>query len=479
MTRLATVRAPRRPQAAAADWLPQARIYDASATGRRLGGWDAPAASPRRAAIAEIDRIRRRSRAAARNSPWIRRGLDAAVADEIGTGIVPRFRAPDGYGEAMRQLYRQWLPHADADGALDFYGLMALAVRSRRESGEVFARIRRRRQSDGLPVPLQIQLLEADYCPAHYHRDLGGGREIVSGIELDVIGRRVAYWMHRRHPDDGGHLADLVRVPADEVIHLYRPLRPGQLRGEPETTQALVRAYQYDQYDDAELERKKTRAAYTGTIERPDPGENDWQYDPITGEELGYDAAGDPVTETQPGQFTALLPGEKINLFEGDNTGSGYKDFSRHQLLGIAAGLGMPVEVISQDYSNINDRTWRATVQQYRRELEQVREQQTIHQFCRPIIQAWIDRAVLSGALRVPDYGERRAQYQRVEWRPQAWPHIHPLQDVQADKKAVDAGFDSRQSVVARRGRDAEDVDQERAEDLAREESLGLGENDE
>ena len=63
---------------------------------------------------------------------------------------------------------------------------------------------------------------------------------IRAGIEFDKLGRRVAYHLYRSHPNDGA-LAPMsgtggintVRVPASEIIHLFRPLRPKQIRGEP------------------------------------------------------------------------------------------------------------------------------------------------------------------------------------------------------------------------------------------------------
>ena len=43
-----------------------------------------------------------------------------------------------------------------------------------------------------------------------------------------------------------------MRVPAAEVMHLFRSLRPGQLRGVPWMANAFVRLWELDQYDDAE-----------------------------------------------------------------------------------------------------------------------------------------------------------------------------------------------------------------------------------
>ena len=48
------------------------------------------------------------------------------------------------------------------------------------EAGEVFLRLRRRLPSDGLRVPLQIQVIEAELCPHTYDRQLPNGNKVPS-----------------------------------------------------------------------------------------------------------------------------------------------------------------------------------------------------------------------------------------------------------------------------------------------------------
>jgi capsid protein len=88
----------------------------------------------------------------------------------------------------------------------------------------------------------------------------------------------VAYHLYRSHPEDGALAPmsgqggmDTVRVDASEIIHLFRVLRPGQIRGEPWLARALVKLNELDQYDDAELVRKKTAAMFAGFITRLAP----------------------------------------------------------------------------------------------------------------------------------------------------------------------------------------------------------------
>ena len=453
--------------------------YEGASPGRRTAGWFAPQSGPNAALEQDLNTLRARSRASIRNNPWLAKGIGSLVANEVGTGIVPRFTAPDAdFRKAALELWNDWADEADADGVLNIYGLQALAVRARKEGGECFVRLRPRRLEDGLAVPLQVQVLEAEMVPVHHNVPAKNGQnEIRQGIELNRLGRRVAYWMHRQHPGErAGTIStnDLVRVPADVVIHHYLPLRPGQLRGVPDTAQALIKAFSFDKYDDAELTRKETRAQYTGFIRRPDYGEDEYKYDPFTGDTLSKDADGVPMTDLQPGTFPNLFPGEEVEMFPADDLGGAYADFVRQQMMGIAAGLGMPYELLTGDYRGINDRLVRAILNEFHRQVEQWQDHATIFQVCRGISAPWIDTAVLAGQLPAPDYASRRKQYQRVEWRPQAWAYVHPLQDVQAKKEAVKSGFESRAAVVAARGWDVEEVDRQNAEDAARAAGLGL-----
>ena len=98
------------------------------------------------------------------------------------------------------------------------------------------------------------------------------GNRVKAGIEFDGIGRRIAYHVYREHPGESalfGTAGETVCVPADQVLHLYRPLRPGQIRGVPWLAPVLLKLHELDQYDDAELVRRKTAALFAGFITRP------------------------------------------------------------------------------------------------------------------------------------------------------------------------------------------------------------------
>lgn len=126
------------------------------------------------------------------------------------------------------------------------------------------------------------------------------------------------------------------------------------------------------------------------------------------------------------------------------------------------------------DMRGVNDRVIRVVLNEFRRRLEQLQFSVYVHQLCRPVRAAWMDMAVLAGALDLVDYTLNRRQYLRTRWVPQGWAYIQPVQDVQARMLEVAAGFTSRSEMCLRSGTDAEIVDEENASDIARAHGLGL-----
>lgn len=449
-----------------------ASAYDAATQGRRAVHWAASSAGPNSVLTGNLATIRNRSRAAYRNNPLIKMGVKRGVSNEIGVGVVPRFRSTDEvFNEVMSIVYDQWALEVDPEGVLDLYGQQTQACRARRTSGEVFIRLRRRSVSKGLTLPIQLQVLEAEFVPETLYEVRPNGNQIKAGIEYNRLGERVAYWMYPEHPHEqnvrafGGRY---LRIPARDIIHHFEPTRPGQNRGEPDPSASLLKAHDFETYDDAELQRKKTRAPFTGFLTRDTYSDEDFQFDPFTGDPLPQGGVV-PELSVQAGSILAGMPGEKLDLFKGDDTGQGFADYMREQKLSIAAGIGIPFELMTGDWSKVNDRLYRAMINEYRREVEALQDQITIFQCCRRIVDWAIASAVMNGVVPAPHYHLQKANYHKVEHRPQGWKYIHPLQDIEAAVLAIDNDLDSRDRVLAERGGwDSDEIDRQNVESAKR-----------
>lgn len=461
--------------------------YDAAGFGKRLAGWMPTSSGPNKA-IEGLQNIRNRARDVTRNDWSGQAGIQKWTTNLVGIGITPRFKRIKDKARKQQvvDLWNDFVAVCDADCVLDMFGLQTLAVRAWLESGEVFIRRRDRLPSAGLPIPLQIQLLEADMVPlfdADYAKNLPAGNIIRSGIELDKRGKRIAYWVYKEHPGDGSMAVldpdSLVRVAASEMLHMFEPLRPGQLRGVSMLAPVLVRLKNIGDYEDATLERQKLANLYVGFIARttpPAPGDED--LDPLTGKPIdwatedGIDGSPvQPLAGLSPGLMQELEDGQTVNWSNPPEAGTTYSDYLRTQHMGTAAAAGLPYELFSGDIVNISDRTLRIIINDFRRHAEQRQYQIIIPKMCQPVMEWFVEAAAFVGLITLDEADDVR----RVEHAPHGWQHIHPVQDPQGKKLEIDMGVRSRSSVIGERGDDADSVDDEIAADDKRQQDLHIG----
>ena len=254
--------------------------------------------------------------------------------------------------------------------------------------------------------------------------------------------------LHKRFP--GGHLT---------IVGANAP------SGLPHVAPAMVRLFLLDQYDDAELDRKKTAAMFAGFITKTAPE------DPMMGEGAA-DLDGAAIASLEPGTMQVLLPGEDIKFSSPADVGGGYEAFQYRTLLAVSASLGLPYHLGTGDVRQANYSSLRAELVEFRRRIGQLQHGVMAHQLCRPIWRRWLETAVLSGALETDPTALRP-----VQWIPPRWDWVDPLKDIQAQVLAMEAGITSRRKVVEATGYDIEEVDRENAADAARVKELGLSYN--
>ena len=296
----------------------------------------------------------------------------------IGKGITPKSLIEDDRLRIQVQdLFVEWSAESDADGLLSFTGQQSLITRSMFEAGECFVRLRPRRLEDGLRWPLQLQVLESEFVPIHYNHTLPSGNVIKGGIEFNRLGQRVAYWMHREHPAEFSFdSSKLARIPADDVLHVFEALRPGQLRGQPLLTQVLVRLFHLDNFDDATLLRQEIANLFTGFITKPSPEQEN--IDPLTGKAIEYDQNDLPMVGMEPGTMQELAPGEEVSFNTPPGTSADYPNFMRQQLMAVATGIGLPFELLTGDMKGVSDRALRLIINEFRRRIQQIQHNQIV-----------------------------------------------------------------------------------------------------
>lgn len=442
--------------------------FEAAGAGRRLRGFS-PAKNHVNVAIQKAGpTLLARARWLYQNDAYAGQAVDEWTSAAVGDGIKPRPRIKSkALRAALLDLWWRWTEEADADGLCDFYGMQEKMARETFLAGEVFVRLRSRRADDMMTVPFQLQMLPSEMLDVAFNQQLGGNGYIRAGIEFDGIGRRVAYHFWRNHPYDQNGAAftsglrDRVRVPASEVLHVFEAREAGQIRGVPRVARVLVKLFAIEDYDGAELERKRAAALFTAFL--IGRGENPLSVnEDVDGDGLAEDV---PVAPMQPGAIVDLGDDKDIKFSSPTEVGGSYEAFQYRNLTKISAGLGIPYSYMTTDSKVGNFANVRTDIIRFRRRVGQWQHNTLVFMGCRPIWKRFVELAVLGDFVDIPDYAANPSPYWASEWLPPRLEWIDPAKDIKAEKEAVRAGFKSRTQVVAERGYDREELDQEIAEE--------------
>lgn len=402
--------------------------------------------------------LARRARYLASNNALAASGVEAWVSALVGAGIKPQSsHTNQPVRQALNLAFENWTDDADADGLTDFYGLQAIMVRRMVIDGEAF----------GLLVStdnhLRIRLIDAEQVDPSLNREMLNGARIVQGIEFDANGRRVAYHILPERP--GMPFAHFTltprRVPAADVIHLFRPETPGQVRGISWFAPVLLRLADLDSWRDAQLVRQKVAAMLTAFVVTAEGTGAPFEGTPDTG--------GNLVGGLEPGTIKFLDPQQDVKFSTPAGIGVEVIDFAKITEREIAVGLGVPASVLTGDLSDVNYSSIRASLVEHRRRVEVLQHGVVAFQALRPVWRRWAAIEVLSG--RVSGTVEAALPVKHIMPK-QVW--FDPAKDVQAELDAIAGGLMSRREAVTSRGVDIEALDAEIAMDKARADGLGL-----
>ncbi len=416
------------------------------------------------------ERLRNVSRDLVRNNAFASRAVSVITTNVIGSGIIPS--ADTEAVRLKRELEAMLVDHfdstaCDVTGQATLYGIQSLALRTVIESGEVLIRLRRARASDNLPLPFQLQVLEPDYLNHLIDGDLKGnevGKDnfAIQGIEFDRRGKIVAYHLFQQHPGSTipqSQVYDSERVPADEIIHLFKRDRPGQVRGASWFAPVIFRLHDFKDFVDAQLKRQQIAACFAAFVTN-EGGET---------LQINDDESSDsdqPLEYFEPGFIERLRPGESVEFANPPSTAD-FGTFSRVTLHEIAAGLGLSYEALTGDLSGVNFSSGRMGWLEFQRQIDDWRDNMILPMMLQPISR-WFMQAATIKLGSIPNTKAR------ILWTAPKREMISPRDEVPFAIEQVRAGLMSRSEYLRRAGYDPEVVEQEMAEDNRRADRLGL-----
>lgn len=436
------------------------RKYEGASTGRRTDGWVTSGSSANAEIRSSLSMLRARSRQLVRDNPYANRAVGVIVGNMIGYGImttpVTRNKAQQ---KKLAEAWKKWAEstECDAERRHNLNGLQQVAARCIVEAGEVLIRRRWRQSSDGLTVPMQLQVMEPDFIDTLKDGQiLDGGNVIVQGIEYDRIGRRVAYYLYDQHPGDvitsvrGSYTSR--RVPAEEILHVYRCERAGQVRGVPWAAPIMIRLRDLDDYEDAQLLRQKIAACFAAFVHDAEPEET-----------TGGGTVQIPE-HVEPGAIQFLPPGKQVT-FGSPPAATGYGEYMSTMLHSVAVGYGVPYESLTGDYSQVNFTSGRMGRIEFNVNLDAWQWNMFIPQFCEGVFAWFRDAAILAG---LPAEGAT------AKHTPPKRHLVDPTREVPALIKAIRGGLQTLAQAQREMGESPEDMLREIAETNKAMDDLGI-----
>ena len=456
---------------------PRRRMYQGAQFSRLTADWVTGNTSADSEVYGSAQKLRDRARQLCRDNDYARQALRAIEGNVIGQGIPFQSQVrmqrggklDTGINDAIEAAWKRWsyAQHCHTGGKLCFADIERLVIRACAESGEVFIRLVRQ-SFGGSTIPLAMEVIEADQLDDGLNGRSQQGNEIRMGVEVDGWGRPIAYHFLAYHPGDYQFSNQQIstqrhkRIPAEEVIHLYRTERPGQTRGVSWFASAIQRLHHLAGYEQAEVVRARASSALMGFITSPE------------GELIGDDVMdGERVSNFEPGVFKYLQAGESVTVPQLDAPDGQFEPFLRAMLRAMAAGIGCSYETISRDFSQTNYSSSRLSLIEDR-DHWRILQSWLIENFHRRVFSEWLDLAVLSNALALPGYEQQPERFKAARWMPRGWAWVDPAKEVAAYKEAVRCGFKTLADVVAEQGGDLDELLLARQSELAKLDEMGI-----
>lgn len=431
------------------------RKYEAASTSDRTKGWTTPSTSADTEIAPALLKLIWRSRDLIRNNPLALRGRKAIVSHLVGSGITTQAVGESKKARALNSLWKRWAEKkvCDRDGHSDIYGLQVLAANAVVESGSVLAR---RVWVSGKEIPIEIELIEPDHLDLSLTKHLPDGGYIKQGIEFSENKKRRAYWLFTEHPGEANiRLRELksVRIPAEDIAHIFFKERPGQNLGVPWLASVAITLKDFADFEDAYLTRQKISACFAAFVRDMDVPE-----DVASGKVKLFD-------KISPGRVE-LLPAGKDIVFSNPPAMSGYGEFSKSQKQIIATGLGLTYESLTGDLSQVNFSSGRLGRLDMDRISDLAQWQMFIPLFCDRVFRWFEEACELSGLVSDEEV--------EVSHTPPKRDIVDIVGETQARKEMVRCGFKTPSEAIREHGYDPDTFYAEYAADLEKIDALGI-----
>lgn len=405
--------------------------------------------------------------------------------DARGTATV-KVGEPDFFANTVIQdAWKEWKRKENCDmrGQRNYTTLCQLRLANAARDGGVFVRLVRDPKAKINKFGFSIQLVADEYCDFALNETLGNGNEIRMGIEYQWtqwgLGKPVAYYFLKRQRNDwqvntgifggyqatGGRLHD--RVDAADILHYCRYNDADNTRPAPWGVCNINTSRHLNKYEEAEVVAARVSACKLG-----------WFYSDINpeGGHVGQDYPNpeQKSMEATPGGFEGLPWGVKFQGFDPSHPNGNFDTFRKGMLRAWCAGMpGANYNIIANDLEGVNYSSGKFGVYD-EREMWALLQKFDIDTGETPIFEAWLEMALITGAVPLPLAKYRK--FNKPHFRGRRWKGVEPVKEAQASALRIENNLTTftREIEDSDSEEDFEEIAFKRAEENMLLESLGL-----
>lgn len=425
--------------------LEEMRHYDAGSYGRRNANWYAINQSAEYTDRYSRDVVRARARDLERNSDFMVSVISPFIRNVVGKGVILQAETENlELNKEIEKLWKVWTKkrNCDVTGTQSLNQMLRMAVRRKKvDGGILFVK----RYTKGGVLPFKLQLFEVDELDGSQMNPKYQNDRVVGGIEYDQFNAPVGYWI-RQYTLDGMTTSEPVFLKADDVIFYFSKRRPSQLREMSDMSQTVSRIRDANEYMTAVSVKQRIEACFGIAIKKQYPTSGIGRM-PNTGPMQTY--AGKTLT---PGMILEMNPGDGIEAINPQGQSSDAASFVKLQQRLIGAGQGISYEATSRDMSQTNYSSARQGL--IEDSMTYAEEDELLLDILDEIYETFLISAVLSDALTIPDFWERKDDYfaHRFDKPPKPW--IDPSKEATATQTALRTGQKTFKQIAAENGSD-------------------------
>ena len=454
--------------------IPHLRSYAGANKGRLFADFFSTSKSADAELGPALRTLRDRSRELSRNDSYVRRYLALLSSNVIGTkGIRLSCKARDDNGtldivgnRIIEQEFARWCrkENCTVTGKLSFIDAQKLFIETLARDGECLVQHVKTKDN---PYGYSLRFLEADHLDEELDQK-DGNTMIRMGVEIDTVGKPIAYHLFKNHPFDDNSYSTVqsqkyIRLPADEMIHAYIQERPEMTRGVPWTATAMDKIHTLNGYRQAELTAARLAACKMGFYTSPGG-------DGYVGED--YEDTFTPIMEAEPGTFEQLPSGMDFKAFEPNHPTSAFEAFETAILRGIASGLNISYHSLANDLSSVNYSSIRAGSLEDRAQFGMI-QQFVVSHFIEPVFREWLEMAMTTNQIPLPiTRFDKFAD--SATFIPRSWSYVDPQKEIQANILGLQSGQVTMSDIQAAYGRDVEELFEEHDKETKLAEQYGV-----